>query len=111
MRVATLLVSLGGGILTACVVICFLNPQPSFDALLRPAVLPLGIGVGALVGFIVWPLIYFGLRKANLWLAVPTLYIITVVGSVIFREYLIGPPVSLLIALMFCWGVFSQHED
>jgi len=107
--IATLIISEAGAILTACVVVCFLDSELSTGAIFLPAVFPIAAGVGLVVGFTVWPLVHFVIRGTRLLFSVPTLYLITILGSVIFRQSLIGPPISFLASLAICWLLFAKR--
>lgn len=106
--ITTLIISEVGAMLTACVFICFLDPEVSSGAIFLPTVLPIGAGVGLVMGFIAWPFVHYAIRRTRLLFSVPVLYILTVLGSVIFRQSLIGPPLSLLAALVFCRLLFAE---
>ncbi len=108
MWMTTTLISLVGGVLIACMFIYFLDHEPSSDVLFLPGVFPVAVVAGLVAGVCSWPAVHFALRKTKLSVSVPILYLLTILGSVLFSQSLFGPPVSLAVALIFCWRMFPK---
>jgi hypothetical protein len=77
--------SIIGGILSAMVFSGTVDPSTGWKALELPAVLPIAVVFGGVVGLGVSPLMIWALDKKNLWIAVPGVYALAFAAIIILN--------------------------
>lgn len=106
--------SVGGGLLAAYVFTITLEPDLAFSVLFLPGVFVIATAGGVMGGLLIFPVVYFCLRRKPLHLVLPILYglvgIEIYLASLFLDRYLIETSIGFSILLLLVLRVVPFKE-